>query len=291
MAFTKILCPVDFSEPSRAAMKVAADLAQASGAELLLVHAWQPPPIYGAATMVLPELADNFRLDAEQAIAAWQAEAQPLVDRTVSARVEPGSPWHVVVDAAEADPSVDLIVIATHGRSGIKRALLGSVAAQVIRHAPCPVLVTRGGRALPCKHVLCPIDFSDPSRAAVAAIPDLLAGDGRVTLMHVVELPVTYGAELPAEFTRSLDQRATRMLDEWATELAARAGRPVETCIRVGGAADQIRTLVDHDGTFDLVVVGSHGRTGLGRMLLGSVAETVARLVPCPVFIARGRSK
>ena len=114
--------------------------------------------------------------------------------------------------------------------------------------------------------------------------------DGWVTLMHVVELPVSYGGELPVDFTRDLDKHATKILDRWATELAAKLGVPVKPKITVGSPGNQILHLLETDPTFDLVAMGSHGRTGIKRILLGSVTEKVVRHAPCPVLVARSRS-
>ena len=137
------------------------------------------------------------------------------------------------------------------------------------------------------KHILCPVDFSDYSQVAVDALPGLVDRDvGRITLLHVVEVPVSYGGEFPAEFTRDLDQQAAKLLDRWAAQLATKVGR-VETKLRVGHPANQILDALDVDPSIDLVVIGSHGRSGIKRMLLGSVAEKVSRHAPCPVFLAR----
>jgi len=88
-----------------------------------------------------------------------------------------GVPWDQIVEAAREDPTVDLIVMATHGRSGLARVLLGSVAEQVIRHALCSVLAARApGGVQPFRKVLCPIDFSEESRHALERAAELPGG-------------------------------------------------------------------------------------------------------------------
>jgi len=140
------------------------------------------------------------------------------------------------------------------------------------------------------KHILCPVDFSEYSQFAVDVLPELVdAAGGQVTLMHVIEIPVSYAGELPVEFTRELDKHATTVLDRWAAKLTAKLATPAKTKIMVGSAGNQILRLLDEDPTFDLVVMGSHGRTGVKRMLLGSVAEKVVRHAPCAVLVARSR--
>ena len=77
------------------------------------------------------------------------------------------------------------------------------------------------------------------------------------------------------------------MLDGWKTELAARTAARVTTCVRIGRAAPVVLTELDEDGGYDLAVVGTHGRTGIRRLALGSIAENIARHAPCSVLVAR----
>src|ERR1041384_2279864 len=142
MTFQKILCAVDFSEPSHEALRVAAGLARSSHVTLILVHVWQAPlwtTDYGL------QLASDALLEArgneEAKLAAWQAEAHQLGAPDVVTKLARGVPWDEIVGAARDDKSIDLIVIGTHGRTGLKRALIGSVAERVVRHAPCTVMV------------------------------------------------------------------------------------------------------------------------------------------------------
>jgi len=107
----------------------------------------------------------------------------------------------------------------------------------------------------------------------------------------VVEAPVAQSGEsFEASFLRDLDKAATFALDEMAVALRARVAVPVTTRVRLGYAGSQILGVLDSDPTFDLVVMGSHGRTGLRRALLGSVAEKTVRHAPCPVMITRDRT-
>ena len=143
MAFKKILCPVDFSDWSREAMRVAIELAEPSGAPVTLVHVWQLP-VYAFGDVPLPgSLSREVADQAARRLAAWKQEAEGLGPVKVSSRLLEGVPWDRIVDTLRAESSYDLAVMGTHGRTGIKRVLLGSVAEQVVRHAPCPVLVVR----------------------------------------------------------------------------------------------------------------------------------------------------
>lgn len=140
----KICCAVDFSEPSRKAMREAADLARRLGADLVLVHAFVPPPV--VATDMLVSTRDLGALLAEeldQNLAAWRVEAERIAGKPVSTALLAGEPEKEIVRYAR-EKAVDVIVLATHGRSGLKRLVMGSVADTVTRRASCPVLVVRG---------------------------------------------------------------------------------------------------------------------------------------------------
>ncbi len=148
MAFKKILCAVDFSDHAREAMRRAADLATSTGGSLTLLHAaYVPITSYGDGGPMLPssgpELTAQLGKEAEKHLAEWKKRAEEMGVRTVTTKVVAGLPWHTIVEALEADRDYDLVVIGTHGRSGLGRLLLGSVAENVVRHAPCPVLVVR----------------------------------------------------------------------------------------------------------------------------------------------------
>ncbi len=143
--YYRIVVPVDFSECSRAAWMEAQRLARAFGSEIVLVHVLdEPAPTSGApfASGLSGEFAAAVRRWSEGELARWRepATAAGLNVRTV---LRTGKPHGQIVDLA-TDERADLIVIGTHGRSGLDRALLGSVSDRVIRLAPCPVLSVRG---------------------------------------------------------------------------------------------------------------------------------------------------
>jgi nucleotide-binding universal stress UspA family protein len=143
MAWKKICCAVDFSEPSWIAMEQAAELASRLGAELTLVHVRPPPP--AAATDVLVPSgggADAEIRRAEEALEVWRSDAESRAALPVRARVLAGDPAGELARAAREE-GFDLLVVGTHGRSGFSRLLLGSVAERVLRRAPVPVLVMR----------------------------------------------------------------------------------------------------------------------------------------------------
>ena len=139
-----IVCGIDFSEPSRAALKQAVLLSQRLREPLTLLHAFQAPVYPLPEGVLLPtprELVDlNARVD--RALAGWKAEAEKLGATQVKALSIQGAPWRAIVDYA-AEHGSAMVVMGTHGHTGLKHVLLGSVAERVVRMAPCPVLTVR----------------------------------------------------------------------------------------------------------------------------------------------------
>ncbi len=145
----KILCPVDFSEPSESALSTAVDLAEHYSAEVVLMHAVNdidpmPSPSYTLTPQMveqIPQLMEQMQENARQAL-------QNLIDQYIGRRVPAdvlvttGPPAHSIVNAVD-ELNADLIVIATHGRSGIRGFFFGSVAEKVVRTADCPVLTVK----------------------------------------------------------------------------------------------------------------------------------------------------
>jgi universal stress protein A len=142
MSWKKILCAVDFSDASREALRVAARMAASDDAELLIVHAWTPPVYYVGETVGLPaSLLNDLLMTAERGLATWKTEAEACGAKRVGTSLVTGAAWHEIVNFAKQDSAVDLIVVGTHGRTGLRHALLGSVAEKIVRHAPCAALV------------------------------------------------------------------------------------------------------------------------------------------------------
>jgi len=142
--FTNILCPVDFSTSARHALAVATELATTSHAALTIAHIWQPPmPLYGTPDAALSgELIQAMVDDAERSLADWEASARAAGVTSLQAKMLTGVPWDDIVKLALSSRA-DLVVMGTHGRTGLTHVLIGSVAEKVVRHAPCAVLVVR----------------------------------------------------------------------------------------------------------------------------------------------------
>src|SRR5262249_27874124 len=162
-------------------------------------------------------------------------------------------PWQQIVDAARAEPGLGLIVIGTHGRTGLSRVLMGSVAELVVRHATCPVLTIRpANEPTPYTHVLCAVDLSKPARDAISpAAEPVMAGGCGLPVLHVLGLPVSYRGELPKpDVHRDLDARPAALLDGWTADLRAKVSVPVTQMTRIGRPGAQILALLEHDRSF-----------------------------------------
>jgi universal stress protein A len=143
MDIRHILAPTDFSDYSKAAVSDALELAQVFGAKLSLLHVLEPSPYLGEFTP--PTLGEELLGDLERQASAELARVLPEARQAtteVTRAVVMGSPAQTIVETAEAE-HVDLIVMATHGRTGLSHLFIGSVAERVVRTTPCPVLTIR----------------------------------------------------------------------------------------------------------------------------------------------------
>jgi nucleotide-binding universal stress UspA family protein len=140
----KILCPIDFSDASRAALETAAELAKRYGATVALFHAYPVPGYtfpdgsFVASSKMLDELSGQANLH----MAEWKVLAEGMGIGQVEVATAIGEPAHEILEFARAQ-KVDLVIIGTHGRTGLQHALMGSVAERVVRRATCPVLTVR----------------------------------------------------------------------------------------------------------------------------------------------------
>jgi nucleotide-binding universal stress UspA family protein len=287
----KILCPIDFSRESQRALRVAARLAATRDAELVVAYVWHLPALAVATEEPSPVAEMQQVMEADRrALQAAVDEAVALGARA-SSRFLSGTPWLRIVDTAEQDPEFDLIVMGSRGRTGVGRFVLGSVAERVVRHAPTSVLVARTEEKVPFRHVLCAIDSCEDSAKVVERAVDLADSDGLgLLLFHAIDMPLRIPRDPSlTEFLVDLDRRAIDELDHYAKQAQPRIKARIRTTTESGDPAREILHCLESD-SFDLLVVGSHGRTGIRRALLGSVAEKLVRHAPCSVLVTRAKT-
>jgi nucleotide-binding universal stress UspA family protein len=302
LAPRRILFPTDFSPCARQAMDHALFLADDFGAELHMLHAVVLTQFgsegaeqgFASAQELLDRFAEIGRSElgrlAKEAAALARSE-RPIDIHQVQRR---GYSASVVILDYAREIAADLVVLGTHGRRGAARLVLGSVAEGVVRHAPCPVLTLRerhDGRPLAApQRILAPVDFSAHSAGALATAAGLAARYGaQLQVVHVLELPLlpTFYGPLPDPGTLArMHEAAVAELRSLALEAVGAAGLTWQATVLEGRAADTIvRFAAEH--AIGLIVLPTHGRTGLDRLLLGSTAERVLRMADCPVLTLR----
>lgn len=298
-AFNKILVPLDGSQLAELALKPALQVAQAAQAELILLRSMIPvyttmPVVAGEYEWAWPEYArEQVRSEAREYLEAVRNRytQATLALRTLAVEGDAAS---MILDVAEEE-DVDLIVMAPHGWSGANKLLLGSVTERVLHQATCPVFVVR--TAQPIARVLLTLDGSPLAETAVApglALAEAL--DARTTLLAINE-PITVSSKLglqqkwqsSAEGQQAQQQNRTEK-EQYLRYVVARFGDELENEIAYevieGPPVEKILEFADLHG-IDLIVMSTHGRTGLRRWLYGSVTARVMRSSQSSMLIIR----
>ena len=284
----RILVPLDGSRLSEAIVPLAEALARDYEAEILVLRALR------AQSSAEAEVAAQE--EAEVYLAAMTAGLRTRGVRGVKWKVWYDEPARAIA-AAATHHDVDLITMSTHGRGGLERLLFGSVAESLVRQAPAPVLLVRGELTWTrgeIGKILVPLDGSELSEGVLPAV-ERLAGpfDLTVDLLRVVEpIPGAAAVELPVQARELLDLRAAEA-EQYLGKIAAGLegkGLRVRIEVRAGPAVDAIHRCA-REAPAGLIAMSTHGRSGLGRLLLGSVAEHVLRAAPVPVLLWKAPAK
>jgi nucleotide-binding universal stress UspA family protein len=291
LSVRRILWPTDFSTGAGRAFPHAAAMAAWHEAELHVLNVKEEETEADASFPVSQETLTDLLTAEGDPPQHVDLDALTLVQE----QQEHASPAQSIVTYAE-NHDVDLVVAGTPGRRGLQRLLIGSVAEEVLRTAPCPVLTVRDKQdvapAWSVRNVLVPIDFSDAALDALRHAKELaLTYGAQITLLHAVEevvYPSAYGVE-PANLPgpQVIDRVEQNLAELVRTEVGY---EHVVIEAKVGYAPSII---LDYAGAneVDLVVIATHGRTGLERMLLGSVAERIVRRSSAPVFVVKSFGK
>lgn len=294
--FRQILCPVDFSEFSQHAVRRAVAIARPHGGTVTILHVMTPEVATGTEGTGIPAQQGGARDAVLQEIQQMIRSVDAKGVRIDPAVVEAASVYREILAAAER-LRADVVVLGTHGRSGFERLLLGSITERVLRRAPVPVMTVPvgavdGTNAPGVGRILCAVDFSESSRAALTYAAALARGpaSAHVTVLHVIEtLPVMYepnmaipydfAEERPALETASreyLRRFVSEAADDVAVEEVVSSGKPYVEILRVA---------VEEEA--DLIVLGVHGHNVLDRIFFGSTAGHVVRGAACPVLTVR----
>lgn len=307
----RLLVPLDGSPLAEAVLPEIAELAAQRNGEIVLLRVVLAHALPGVdpveAQVRVVEEAQAYLAKVEAALAA-----RGLAVKSV---VRYGHAAEEILDHARVG-SVDMIAMSTHGRSGIRRWFLGSVAEAVVRRSPVPVLLVRAllaskdstdaalgrpdllGPSPPdistpprIRHVLCPVDLTPACRDVMAAAGALaLRFDADLTILHAVYDPLDVTcSHIPHPPMEQMREEMIRVAEERLRRQVRRTlGSPPRTSLVVvaGSPFHQIiRFAQTHD--IDLIVMGTEGRRGLDHVIMGSTAERVMRGAPCPVFSIR----
>jgi nucleotide-binding universal stress UspA family protein len=291
-----LLVPIDFSERSIELLESARALATQFGADLHLVHVYQPDyPLSSVMGMPLTfppvEVAQGVRRHLNDV-----AKKRGLYLRPGNVHAIKGRPFEEICRLARAK-AIDLIVVSTRGNTGVKHLLLGSTAERIVRYSPCPVLVVHpparnkklNGRGMSFGRILVPIDFSGCSLAGLEYAKTLARQFGsKLVLLNSVAFQYYITSNEYARYDLPLlmerEEKASRRQMRDLIEQTDWKGLDVKSSLQIGHAGQQICARAVEERA-DLIVTSTHGTTGFKHILLGSTAEYVVRHATCPVLV------
>ncbi|RQG95556.1 universal stress protein [Natrarchaeobius chitinivorans] len=286
-----ILIPTDDSEGALAGAKRGIALASRTEADVHVLSVVDVPHDSGELTDAVDSLRSTLEADAEDAVetvAEMVSAHDPDLDVTTT--IKRGTPFQTIREYAKRR-EIDVVTMGTKGRTGLDRVLLGSVTENVLRTARTPVLAVPPNADTPETGVgdvafddfLVPTDGSDG--AAIAAEWGVALAKRLESMVHAlysVDTSRVSRAQEPDEMLEALEQNGEVAIDA-IREQADDAGVSVSGTIATGPPVDVILTAASERGV-DLIVMGTHGRTGIGQWFLGSVTENVVRQTDVPVF-------
>jgi nucleotide-binding universal stress UspA family protein len=305
--FRNILCPVYFDETSPAALEYARHFAQQSQGVVHLLHVVPTDEWHLLRKVYRPEGEGDGGADIVQAEKIAREKMQEL------ARAHLSEVTHEIVTRLNSDPAegileaekeltVDLVVMATHGRTGIAHLILGSVAEKVARESRCPIFSTHRKEALaatkPFQNILVPIDISEHSVEALGYARRIAEySGGTVYPLHIVPTDETelllrdvYEAREGARANHiTAEKVAAQKLNRLAQEHLS--GIRYQTELHVSGDPATIILEVERAVGADLLIMATHGFHGMFHLLLGSLTEKMMRESSCPVLSLRQRAE
>jgi len=296
-----VLCPVDFSPGSEKAAAHGRALAQALGAELHLMHAYQLPlyALPDGGLVAGPEFVEQVSTAAQTSLDELAA-ANRTEGLVIKTHVTDGVPHLEIVRMAET-LEADLVVMGTHGRTGLRHMLMGSVAERVVRTAPMPVLTVRlgtdGEEAAEepfgggIRRLLVAFDFSDPARRALEEARRIRAQlHSAVDVIFVLDDPFSEHPGMPKESIWAAEKELAAheaalktVIGRTVAEVFGPDAQTVTTQVIRGGAVQSILTAAEESDA-SVVVVATTGKGGVERLLLGSVSQKLLQTCPVPVL-------
>ena len=281
----RILAATDFSPSAERALRSAELLCRQAGARLHLLHVVQlPAPTYLGRIGLDRDLKESWLEGARVRLAdlARELSARGVEVETI---VREGKPWREILDSAR-EQEADLICLGNSGHSAVERLLLGSTAENVVRRSDVPVLVVRDRPLAGVRRILVPVDFDPGTRKAVRFALDSFPPSTEITALHVVA-PLPPGNPVVGPLVPDLAairEKVRGLLDKEGAR----------------GVIEEVRLMADPAAAIleaakrkdvDLLVLTTHGRRGMARAMLGSVAEKIVRHADRPVLVLPGPGK
>jgi nucleotide-binding universal stress UspA family protein len=300
VAIDRIFCPVDLSPCSRTALEYALALARWYEARVTVLHVFRQVPVVDTAAAALGagfyippiELTGVDREAIERRVAEFVAATPGTQDVTVRTCEGLNIREEIIREAGEM--RADLLVLGSHGLTGVKRLVLGSTAENVLRHAPQPVLIVPAHApavpesGVPFKRIVCAVDFhADAYRALRYAFALAQESDAQLTLLHAVEMPAVHvGAEDLAFDLASARESVMRDARAGLEALVPEESRAFCTVHAevVEGQAHQAILRLATDVKADLIIMGVRSRDAVDVAVFGSHTQAVVRAAHCPVL-------
>lgn len=312
--FKRILVPIDGSERAERAIPVAARIARLSGGSIAFIDVVQPPVEFGTYTTEVDHLIalkkpgpfERHLAEANNYITEVMATyADDLAGIEVATEAVSGAAPPTIFSAARWEQA-DLVIMCSHGETGLKRWLFGSVAQKAVRHSPVPVLILNENGMMPSTleeshplRVLVPLDGSPLAETAIesaAHFAHIVADPAAIELhlLRIVDLPVS-GGKFPANLDANIREEAMQDAKAYLKEVTDRvnaslANIKVAVTSSVVMSTDIAGTIVqqaEDEDSFDLIAVTTHGRSGLRRLMMGSVTEHLLGATRLPLLIVR----
>jgi nucleotide-binding universal stress UspA family protein len=286
----RILCPIDFSEFSDHALKYAMQMAAWYDASVHVLHVIPPmPPSSVSTSEASRQLTAN---NLARAVDCW-ARPDVVIQQEV---MESAEPARCIMEHAEA-LDADLIITGSHGRTGVSRALLGSVVEALLHSSRTPVLIIprhltteRLEHPASFNRVICGVDFGAASLSALAyALSIAEESDANLTVLNVIEMPPELlhpptGPDYDVDVVRAEEEAARLTKLRALVPEDARDYCTVQTAVMEGGASRQLLRAAEQTNA-DLIVLGVHGRKALDLAIFGSNSRDLVTRAQCPVLV------
>ncbi len=293
-AHKRILVATDFSEYSKVALDICLGASKCMKTKLYVLHTIEKFPhdyIHLLSSTAHSNMKQKLEEEAMNKIKAMLPE-ELLRSEDIVPIVRFGKPFLEIIQIAK-EKKVDLLAIGTHGRAGVDRVILGSVAERIVRKAGCPVMVIRGRKYVGFKRIIVPVDLSDCSRIALEyAVATARAHSSKLTILHVYEgsfvepyVKAANSEEEADEIMKEIERVNETKYDEFLKTVDL-SGVEYEKLLKKGiPETDIVEIAMEQQA--NLIVMGTHGRSGIKHILIGSTAEEVVRAVHCDIIIVK----